>query len=631
MLYNKEEHSRYVLMAGKISVAAAVIGLAVFIIAFIVDVGSKELSKVSGQTATTTLTVLNTPPSFTVGAYELVESSTSSPTNTDDTIVWQALGSDSNGAPYFLLICSTNATPTANAAADSGSLGTAPPACDAGAIQWGVSTSTVSDTVASVSTTTASTAISQFSEANNWFAWVCDDDPFNPRCNTTPVQGLNATNSSPFNVNNRPNFLALVNDGPVDPGGTLVFDSTSSDPDTAGGADNLILVVCRDAVDYNAVTNDCDANFIASTTINLTTNVSATYTLASIVRDDTYPANGFLIDEHGHEAADNPIASNFVVNNVAPTVLGGDIDLNGGLNLNPSVPGGEDTGFTLDFRIRDANSCVTAASTTDEIAGFKASVFRAMENSTSTCDGESSAQYDPNDCYTTAVATTTWNLSCTAATSSCTGPSIDFLDYTCTFPLWFVADPTDSNPGFTPAGFEADNWTAGISGIDDDNASSSMATTSMAVELVSFTALDLATAEIPYGSLEPGDDSGTLSATTSVLSVGNTGLDQQVQGESMCGTYTISTECPVSATSTIPEFEQKFSSSSLAYTSPGALALSSSSNQEVELDVNKTTSTSTPNNGITYWGIAVPISITLAGNYQGLNTFIGVTAEDADW
>lgn len=617
-------------MAGKISVAAAVVGLAVFIMAFVVDIGSKELSKVSAQTATTTLTVLNTPPSFTVGAYEVIESSTSSPTNSGDVITWSALGSDSNNAPYFLLVCDTNATPTANAAADSGSLGTAPPQCSStSTIQWGVSTSTLSDSYAFVSTTTASTAISQFSEVNTWFAWVCDDDPFNPRCNSVPVQGLNATNSSPFNVNNRPNLASVSNDGPVDPGGTLVFNSASDDPDVAGGADTLYLVVCQNPGDYDANTNDCSTNFIASTTISLTSNVSATYTLASIVRDNTYPANGFLVDEHGHEALDNPISSAFTVNNVAPVVLGGDIDLNGGVDLNPSVPGGEDTGFTLDFTVRDANSCVNSASTT-EITGFTASVFRATLKSTSTCDGVTPAQYDANNCYTTGVATTTWNLSCTASSTQCTGPTVDQLDYTCTFPLWFVADPTDSGPE-TPAAFAADNWSAAIAGVDDNNATSSMATTSNPVELISFTALDLLSAEIPYGSLEPGTDTGTLSATTSVLSVGNTGLDQEVTGESMCGTYTVSTECPVSASSTIPESEQKFSSSSLAYSSPGAIALASSSNTEVELDVNKTTSTSTPNNGITYWGISVPVSITLAGSYQGLNSFIAVTAEAVDW
>lgn len=99
----------------------------------------------------------------------------------------------------------------------------------------------------------------------------------------------------------------------------------------------------------------------------------------------------------------------------------------------------------------------------------------------------------------------------------------------------------------------------------------------------------------------------------------------------MCGTYTTVTPCPVSASSTIPESEQKFSSTTLAYSSPLALTLSSTTDKEVELDVPKTTATSTPQQGTTYWGIAVPISITLAGNYQGLNTFTAVTAEPGDW
>lgn len=617
-------------MAGKISVAAAVVGLAVFIMAFVVDLGSKELSKVSAQTATTTLTVLNTPPVFIVGAYEVVESSTSSPTNSGDVITWSALGSDSNNAPYFLLVCDTNATPTANAAVDTGSLGTAPPQCSStSTVQWGVSTSTLSDTYAFVSTTTASTAISQFNEVNTWYAWVCDDDPINPRCNNVPVQGLNATNSSPFNVNNRPNLASVSNDGPVDPGGTLVFNSVSNDPDVAGGADILYLVVCQNPGDYDANTNDCSTNFIASTTINLTSNVSATYTLASVVRDNTYPANVFLVDEHGHEAVNNPISSNFIVNNVAPEVVGGDIFLQAAsTTIIIDVPGGETTGFTLDFTIRDANSCVNSASTT-EITNFNVALFRDDFHSTSTCDGVTPAQYNANNCYTTGVATTTWNLDCTTDwVTQCTGPTVDQLDYSCTFPLWFVADPTDIG---TPIAFEEDIWSVGVSGSDDNFATSSMATTTNPKELISFTALDLLSAEIPYGSLEPGTDTGTLNASTSVLSVGNTGLDQEVTGESMCGTYTVSTECPVSASSTIPESEQKFSSSSLAYTSPGALALASSSNIEVELDVNKSTSTSTPNIGITYWGISVPVSITLAGSYQGLNTFIAVTAEPADW
>lgn len=62
MSYHHQEFPKYMHTAGKISVLAAIVGLAVFIFAFIVDVGHQEIQKVSAQTASTSLQVLNTPP-----------------------------------------------------------------------------------------------------------------------------------------------------------------------------------------------------------------------------------------------------------------------------------------------------------------------------------------------------------------------------------------------------------------------------------------------------------------------------------------------------------------------------------------------------------------------------------------
>ncbi len=626
MLYNADRYPAYLKTAGKITIFTAFVGVGVFMLALSVDIGKQELSRVHATgTASTTLIVLNTPPTFTVGAREVIESATSTPTNSGDVIQWAALANDSNGAPYFLLVCSTNATPTANNAAGPGSLGTAPPDCGAGATKWAVSTATPSDSLATAGTTTTEAA--PFGEIQDWFAWVCDDDPSSPQCSVAFSQGTNATNSSPFNVNSRPVLTAFGNDGPIDPGGTLNFLSTSTDPDSVGGADTLKLVVCQTSTDYSTTTNTCAANFLASTTIGVTANATTSYTLGLIVRDGTYPAYAFIVDEHGHEAIANPIQQDFDVNNVAPTVLSGNIFLNGGLDMDITVPGDETLGFTLDFEVSDANSCVNA-SAGDEITGFQASVFRSSYG-TSTCD-TTAGSYDPNYCYPSGAPPATWNLSCTASTTSCTGPTDDTQLFECTFPLWFVADPTDAGPE-TPAAFAADSWTAAVAGIDDNFATGTLSTTSSPVEVVSLTALDLLSSEIPYGELAPGDNTGTLSASTSVLSVGNTGLDQLVSGESMCGTFSLATECAVSATSTIPESEQQFATSSLAYNDPSALTLSSSTLQELELDVLKSTSTSSPASGVTYFGIEVPISITLAGSYEGLNTFVAKTAEAIDW
>lgn len=198
------------------------------------------------------------------------------------------------------------------------------------------------------------------------------------------------------------------------------------------------------------------------------------------------------------------------------------------------------------------------------------------------------------------------------------------MDWSCTFPLWFIADATDaSSPTST------NYWLGAVAGIDDDFATGTLATSTTMVDVLSFTAIDLLTASIPYGQLEPGQNSGTLTASTSILSQGNTGLDQSLEGESMCTTFAVGNECVSSASSTIAESEQEFATSSVSYGS--GFNLSSTTPQELELNVPKSTSTTTPNSGITYWGINVPITITLAGSYTGLNTFTAVTAEPADW
>ena len=627
MSYNNEEFPQYVRTAGKITIATAIMGIFVFLAAFMVDFGSQELQKVSAQQATTTLTVLNTPPEFTVEPYETVESSVTNPTNSGDEVRWEAVGTDSNGAPYFLLVCSGNASPTPNSAANSGSLGTAAPECGVGTTQWGVSTSTVSGELAFVATTT--TEATPFAESNDWYAWVCDDDPNNPRCNNVPSQGIAATNSSPFIVNSRPVLSAAGNDGPVDPGAVLAFLSSSTDPDIEGGEDNIFITICSSNSTYSTTTNSCPDS-IASSTAGVIENASTTRTIGIPTRDQTYSAFAYIYDQHGHEAAANPIDVSFDVNNVAPFVLGGDIELYGelgvGTDLTLSVPGGETPSSTLNFTVQDNNSCQTAA-LGDEIVGYDFSVFRSGVG-TSTCD-TTSANYNPNNCYPSGIGTTTWSYSCTQITT-CGGPTQTEIDFSCEFPLWFVADPTD-NGANTPAFLEAQNWTAAVRGIDDDAAVGPLSTTSNPRELVSFSAIDIVAEDIAYEPVAPGEDTGSINASSTAQNVGNTGLDQEVRGEDMCNGFSPGSPCTSSATSTIPANQQEFAVNTFTY--GAGTDISSTTDTEAELNIPKTTATTTAlwQQGITYWGIAVPSSITLAGSYTGLNTFTAVTAEAVDW
>ncbi len=612
MLYNKFNSSKYLETAGKITIAAAFVGIVIFTFVFLFNAGKTELLKVSASdSATTTLTILNTPPQWVTFAYEATETSSTSPTNSGSVVTWHAVASDSASPNYYLLICDSSATPTA--------VSSAAPQCGTGAVRWAVSTATVQNTQATAATTT----YEAMAESNDWYAWVCDDDSVLPRCNATYSQGTAATNSSPFNINHRPTFSAFGNNGPVNPAGTITYYSTSSDTDSVGGDDALVLHVCN-LNDYNTTTNQCGAGgTIATTTISMFSDATATYTLATVVQDDIYNAFGFIVDQHGHEASGGSQGTNgsFTVSNVAPTVASSTISLNGGNNITLTQEASQTTGFTLSFVTSDANSCVNAAAGR-EVSSYVASVYRSGIGS-STCNGAASS-YNPNNCYPSLVATTTWNLSCTASTTSCTGATDPTQQWDCTFPLWFVADPTDAS---TPS--STDSWYAYVAGVDDDNATGTASDSQNSVELISFPSLDVLTASIPYGALEPGQNNATLAASTTVRSTGNTGLNQELEGESMCTTFSLSTLCPNSATSTVAENNQEYATSSISYGS--GTDLSSSTPGLLDIRIPKSTSTSSPSSGVTYWGIGVPGTITLAGSYTGLNTFIADPSAAAHW
>jgi len=623
-----QEFPKYLHTAGKITVLTSLIGVVVFAFVFLLNLGAQELQQVEAQgIATTSITVLNTPPQWVIDAQEAAESSTTTPTNTGDSVSWVATATDSNSAPYFLLICDTANVPTPNAAAGPGFLGTAPPDCSAtSTVQWAVSTSTISGNQATAATTT----LESFTESNDWYAWICDDDPVSPRCNATSKQGT-ATTASPFNVNHRPVFAAFSDDSSKLPGEIVTFYATSSDADVVDAADTIQLHVCSTA-SFSATSTSCNATTLATSTFTATQQ-SGTYTITIPTRDQNYAAYGYIIDNHGHLASGGQqgVDAVLTVGNATPFVSGGDITLNDGIDMTLTVEAGETTAFELYFNASDNNSCVNAVAG-DEIENFEVSVFRSnLGAGSGWTDCNESGEYDANNCYTSTVATTTWDIACTASTTSCTGATDLTMRFDCTFPLWYIADPTDG--GATNTVHFASDWSAAVAPVDDNSATGTLATSTITQEVVSFLALALDTAAIPFGSLEPGDRTDPLVATTTVRAVGNVGMDELLSGESMCGTYTSAVSCPNSASSTISESYQVFATSSVSYgtaTSSG-FTLSSTTNTELEIDIEKSTSTVTQASGVTFWGIEVPVSITLAGAYTGENTFTAKTAEPADW
>lgn len=599
--------------AGKITVVTAFVGMSIFIGIFLLNLGGQELQEVNAQSvATTSVTVVNTPPVWTVDAGEEFESSTSNPTDAGNEVSWTAVGTDANSEPYYLLICKTSASPTPNS--------NAAPSCDSPSNQWAVTASTTSGSQARAATTTTAS----FVESNAWFAWICDGNSTSPRCSTTYTQGAGAT-SSPFEVNHRPSFSLFTDTSPATPGTSVTFYSTSSDSDVSGTPDTVKLIICNLA-DFSTTTNACGPGGTIASSTFFASNASTSYTIVIPTQDQNYTAYGYVIDNHGFEASGGAQGTDslLTVSNAAPTVTAAGIIINGGTDLALTVPAGETTGFTMEFTAVDNNSCLNAASTS-EITGSVISLYRSGVGD-AVCDGSAGA-YNPNNCYTSGVPTTTWNLVCTASSTSCTGALDTTQVFTCTFPLWYVADPTDGTA--TSTQYPTQDWLASIQAIDDNFATGTKASSTNPVEVESFLAFNLTTLTIPYGSLEPGNQTDPIVATTTVQATGNLGIDQNLSGESMCPTYTSSVHCPNSATSTIPESEQVYATSTVSYAS--GVALSSTTVTELELNTSKSTSTSTPAQKHTFWGIRVPGTITFAGDYTGENTFYAVAGESAFW
>ncbi|HEU4677827.1 MAG TPA: hypothetical protein VFS75_03880 [Candidatus Paceibacterota bacterium] len=613
MSYNTD-HLR---TAGKVTVYTTLVGVIAFAIVFIFNLGEPSIKQADAQSqATTTVTVLNTPPIWTASTTELVESSSNNPTNAGDTVSWVGIGTDSNGEDYYLLICDTNATPTPN----SGGA----PTCSSG-VQWAVSTATLSGTQALAATTT----YDALSEVNTWFAWICDSNVISPRCNSDYTQGTNATNSSPFEVNHRPSFTAFVDDSPKDPGQTVTFTATASDADVSGVADTVFLTVCATA-GYSTTTDTCTGTTLATSTMFFSSNATSTYTIVIPTQDTNYSAFGYIMDNHGFEASGGAQGtdSTLTVNNVAPTVSPALISL-----VQPSVTdmfltveAGETTGFQLSFTTADNNSCdAVGGGSADEITGYNLSIYRSGVGST-TCT-TAAGDYDANNCYPSGLATSTWNLTCTASSTTCSGSSDTDMQWDCTFPLWYIADPTDGTA--TSTQYSTEDWVAQVQGIDDDAATGPLSEASSGVDVRSLLAFALNTLTIPYGSLEPGQQTDPLNATTTISATGNVGLDKDVEGSSMCTTYTGSTPCPNSATSTIPENMQVVATSTVAYAQ--GTAISSTTPTFVDINVHKSIATSTQEQGSAYWGIKVPATITFAGDYTGQNTITALVSDSSQW
>ena len=536
-----------------------------------------EIFSVYAESVSTAVTVGNSAPTITAGPVENPASSTTSPTNVGNDVTWEATAQDSNAENYYLIICSTDAVTPTNGDA---------PTCNVST--WCTSTATASESQASCSRTT----LVGDSTSNAWYAFVCDGNASSAACSSTGDQG-SGDSGSPFEVNHAPSFSSPSNNGPVNPGATVTWSTTSSDSDS----DNIKLLVCKTAgisagaCDGGAGDTWCSSSLVAS-------NASCGYDVPSVAPDGTFDAYVYIVDAHNFGSTDGSQGTNssYTINNVAPVVS--DVTINGGLAID--LEESTTKAVTLTATVSDTNSCFGG-----ELATIYVYAYRSGTGYTG-CD--TAGEANNNYCYP--------EVSCSVVGGTCTDNTDGSADYTCTVNLQYYADPTD-----TGTLYPTETWLDTIKAIDDDAASHNLEV-SAGVEMNSLTAFDI-TGSINYGSLGAEESNDPLDKIVTTTPTGNVGLDQEHSGATnMCVDYpTCSGGTPIGVT------YQHFALSSLtAYSSGTALTTSA---DEVELNVPKVT-TGTPTTKDTWWGILIPTS-TQTGSYSGANTITAVKGETGDW
>lgn len=553
--------------------ALFLIGFVVVMFSFSFLVASKLLIK--ADPVTTSVNVGNGAPSFDMAPYD--NSSGSSPTNVGNNVTFEGIATDPNGEDFYLAICKTDAITPTNGGA---------PTCDGGA--WCVSSSASSGGAASCTYT----ALAGDAEANAWFAFVCDGNSSDAACSASSQPG--GSTGSPFEVNHRPVFDTISNDGPLNPGSTVTWstNTATTDSDTSYSSDTVKLIICKTA----GITNDdcdggvsdrwCASSFVAN-------SPSCTYDVPTPNSDGAQTAYAYIVDNHYFPATgvNQGSSTDFTVNNVSPVVSA--VSINSGSDI--TLTEGTTTSITLGGTVTDNNGC-------GDISSVESSMYRSGIGYAS-CDED--AEDDDNSCYA--------QVSCSVvgAGNTCDGGTDASADYTCTVSVQYFADSTVADTQYP-----TETWLSTLKGIDDD-AAEGTAEVSTGVEMNTLVGYDVTNA-IDYGSLSVGQSNDPLDKITTITATGNVGLDQELSGTDMTN----------GGTGSIGVSYQKYAlSTATAYASGVSL---SSSATEVELNCSKTTSSGSPATQNTWWGLEIPTG-TDSGSYTGTNTIVAVLGETANW
>lgn len=518
-----------------------------------------------------TINVANNAPS--VGTPSDGGSTASTPTNVGTNVTFTTTGTDPNSETYWLAICKTGGTITADGAGGA-------PTCTAG--NWCISSSAV----ASGSQNSCTYGAQQVdSMSNAWEAYVCDSNSADSKCSSS------SGGDSPFNVNHPP-VIGTVAIGPsygstanVAPGnettGKVYFRVGVTDPDSETPQDTIDMFACSDATtSFNPSTGACTGGTVLCSVTDVTTGTNADCTddnLAAIpIAHGSNNVKIYLRDSSSTKLQDGGTnnSQSFSVTDVAPTAAGFNI------GTNPIIP----------LAGSSVTQSYTATLTDNNGYADIESAFGAIYVSPATLTGTGTCTTDSElNCYDTAVC----NLSDgSGANVTVTCGVVGNL-----FTTWFNITPSSS-------------WKAHVSAV---GASTYSLDAEGTFTVNALNAISIDEASIPYGTLALG---GTSSSKTITLqNAGNTITDVLIQGNLM-----------VSGGNNIPRAQQHWAPSSgftwgsNDYTLLETASVGTAANGCADRSIAVTTDHTSYTTSQIFWKLKIP-DTQAAGTYNGTNYF----------
>ncbi len=543
------------------------------------------------DSATTTVTVKNAPPQFVILPAEEFDggqgSTSTSPVNVGAAISFSVTATDVENNDYYLAICSTDSI---TASSTGGA-----PTC--GGTEFCISNGTADGSEA---TCTYSNVANFAPETIDWYAFVCDNHATQGDCSVSSQgsdEGTNAT-SSPMYLNHAPSLDAATTSVDfVVPGDTFTFTATSTDNDITGGADLIQMDICATNSWSTSTfeTSGCDNGQAictgTSTAVGGEAVISCDATTTIPTVDQSYNYWVFVQDWHTLAGTGNAQQEQYTVINQAPQV--GTVYINGDSSVDVVLfmKDQSEVVASTTAQFTDDNGC-------DDVTTASSSIY--WENAV----GGQYCSTDDNNCYLITDA------SCVI--TGCSGPSDLDAFVTCTTTLAYHTLPTDGD-GNTAS---TTDWRAGMNVYDEALSGNATTTAGNSIEILTLAALHVTEAQIDYGTIKGGFDSGNYNATTTVINYGNSPLDTNMQGDDMDDL----------GANWFAASEQRFDVATNTYASL-ANQLASSSPVFLDVDMIRPTSQTDFDDNV-YWGINIPGG-TPSGDYYGMNYFNVVLDDDA--